>query len=610
MSISKKLFGSITTIILSLIMSFSLYYLLTLHTETMLQEKKILNNFQETIHREITVLGKFSFINFDRNATDYITTTIETDTSFESLTDIIIIKAKSKTISDALNKMSSLKDIILTKRQSLYSSIELIKENSFGLSSTYSLPQMSTVIFQNINSETSSFNTTSYKFTTDLEAMYNVLTASIVIIEEQYKIVDYEIENIKGESQRISIIIGILLTLLGLIISVLSTRKVTKNIKVLDSSTIHLNNGDLSNRYELQSSDELGRLSKTLNNFLDNLSNSIREIQSTSDYNIQIKESLMMSFNESLNSIGLINSNVGELTGFSEVLNDTVNHSETEVLDIINHIKELQELLKLEYKMVESSSNAINKILGTINEISAIVRVNQLTTNQLVELSEVGEQKILNTNKTIESINDSLENIKGMSNLIKSISARTNLLAMNAAIEAAHAGEAGKGFSVVADEIRKLAEASALNSNTITQNIKIVVENIEIASRSSSDSAKAFSDIRSEIHDVHGKSSNILNDITGLEKDGSNVKGIMMDLHELTTKINNSSNDMSESINSVNISLNSLKNISVKVHNENKNILNTMEIISKQMNTATELGNSMGETSETLDNELKKFITI
>jgi methyl-accepting chemotaxis protein len=91
--------------------------------------------------------------------------------------------------------------------------------------------------------------------------------------------------------------------------------------------------------------------------------------------------------------------------------------------------------------------------------------------------------------------------------LINGIASQTNLLAMNAAIEAAHAGEYGKGFSVVADEIRKLAEASAANSKAIKTNLAAIIAGIKNANEASARSSESFATVQREIGAVSAAST-------------------------------------------------------------------------------------------------------
>lgn len=177
---------------------------------------------------------------------------------------------------------------------------------------------------------------------------------------------------------------------------------------------------------------------------------------------------------------------------------------------------------------VENTSREMNDFSNTMNMIQNKVIDQKESIDKLVNSSHLGEEEMESSLKAIDTISTSISSMMDMASVITEIASRTNLLAMNAAIEAAHAGESGKGFAVVADEIRKLAEETSLNSKEISDKLGAIIDQIQNAAEKSDNAGKSFheiaeniiavshlfSEISDNVNSMTGNSMGILSQIT------------------------------------------------------------------------------------------------
>ncbi|MDR1031224.1 MAG: methyl-accepting chemotaxis protein [Treponema sp.] len=154
-------------------------------------------------------------------------------------------------------------------------------------------------------------------------------------------------------------------------------------------------------------------------------------------------------------------------------------------------------LEKNEQSIVQTGT-AIEEINANVHSVENITRRKTEALEKLQATLETGSQRISLLGHAISEVTTLVNNISGVVQVINGIAAQTNLLSMNAAIEAAHAGEAGKGFAVVAAEVRKLAESASVNSKSITESIKNIVTKIDEAKEASRIAEETFNNIQNE----------------------------------------------------------------------------------------------------------------
>ncbi len=291
---------------------------------------------------------------------------------------------------------------------------------------------------------------------------------------------------------------GAVLLLAG-VIAVFITRAIRRSVQKALESAEYLSRGDFTHRVKSDRNDELGRIISGIGTAVSNLSVLIRESADLARGSGELSRELAANSEESQAAIIEIQANLRSISAMAETLRSSSGHNLDSVRKIDESIQELNGLVEHQSSGIIQTTASIEEMIANIQNVSGISRQRSEGINTLLEMTRKNGVEIQNTNSTAEEISGLAKNIMDITSVINGIAAQTNLLAMNAAIEAAHAGDAGRGFAVVADEIRKLAESTGANAGQISQMLKHITERIRTVASSSHESANTFYTIEGEI---------------------------------------------------------------------------------------------------------------
>ncbi len=319
----------------------------------------------------------------------------------------------------------------------------------------------------------------------------------------------------------------------------------SKPVKLITSKVEQVANGDLSTDHiVVKNKDEIGQLSEYINQMTNNLKGMIHEISNTSLQVAATSEELSASSEEMSRSVEQVAGSIQQLAnGADDQKVKTVEADQSfstisnDIMQIAEHVESVSEMSQQTSSVAENGNEVIQK---TINQMSKIQDQSELTGSMMNALGEKSNE------------------IGKIVTLITSVSDQTNLLALNAAIEAARAGEHGKGFAVVADEVRKLAEQSREAANQVSQLIIGIQEDIKQSVNAMNDgrlsveegiqlvnhAGKSFQQIFEEVSSV----TKHINEVSTTAHEISTAADSVVELIDDTTKIAEESADYSQNI--------------------------------------------------------------
>jgi methyl-accepting chemotaxis protein len=222
----------------------------------------------------------------------------------------------------------------------------------------------------------------------------------------------------------------------------------------------------------------------------------------------------------------------------------SVGQASATATEILENLDRLNELIEDQSANVTQSSASIEEMISNIESVMKNIDQMGKAFTTLESVSGDGQNKLRTMIAVVREVAAQSNRLQEANTIIKSIAAKTNLLAMNAAIEAAHAGDKGKGFAVVADEIRKLAELSAGQSKEISADIKQIQDKINSVSGASVVAEQSFASIMEQIGILGRFESEIRNAMREQIEGSRQVLEATAQINDITVRVRNGSSDM------------------------------------------------------------------
>jgi len=404
-------------------------------------------------------------------------------------------------------------------------------------------------------------------------------------------------------------LIAVVVTAIVVFVSLFLSRAISRPIvKVANTlKDISEGEGDLTQVIVINSNDEIGDLAHYFNNTLEKIKKLVTNVKKEAKKLSDIGNDLASNMNQTAAAVHQINANIQSIKGRIVSQSASVSETHATMEQIVANINKLNANVEEQAVTITKRSAYIQALVSSVNSVTETLFKNAENVKTLSEASEVGRNGLQEVASDIQEIARESEGLMEINAVMENIASQTNLLSMNAAIEAAHAGEAGKGFAVVADEIRKLAESSSEQSKTIGNVLKKIKGSIDKITSSTENVLKRFEAIDSAVKTVALQEEHIRG---AMEEQGEGSKQLVQgtsNLTEITQRVRNGSAEMLEGSKEVIQESNALEQATHEITSG----MNEMAIGADEINVAVhhvnEISVKNSEGIETLIKEVSRF---
>ena len=544
----------------------SVYFILQAPLVQIAREREYLDNLMIATQSLQTEINRLDSSKFVTERPKFYAARVKFGEAFKYIQQITFLRKADHALADALTiveRLQKLNEENLSNVLNVYEELYKHAEELFVFPDNINLQQFyrdDLIINKNSNLVQSARFSLS-RFDSFVNILNDSLESSINVIAEQGSLIDDQIKNIQQQSLLIALlIVGFIIILIALV-ALIFANTIAKSVIAIAQGVRALAEGDLSITFSIKTKDEVGKLSQQMNDFIQSLDMALLGIKDAADRNNQVKNQLLESSERTHRTLQEMQSAVHNVEEQARLLDQRIADTRKIVTDMTGGVGQLDARLSDQIAMVEESTASITQMLATIGNMARLAERDKELADALVKISDDGKEVFSSAFERVEAITEQVDKIEEMIEIINNIASQTNLLAMNAAIEAAHAGDAGKGFAVVADEIRKLAEASQEGSKEIAESVRDIVNSIESAKAGSGETNKAFAEIEEKIKDVSRSVAEISNSLAETNEGGRQILTAMTSLRELSASINQESRNMAQNTRSIEATMEQLDQV-------------------------------------------------
>ncbi|MCG8480650.1 MAG: methyl-accepting chemotaxis protein [Spirochaetales bacterium] len=353
--------------------------------------------------------------------------------------------------------------------------------------------------------------------------------------------------------------------------------------------------GNLTQRLLVTSVDEVGAVARSFDEFVASLQQMVDDIKGATGTLGELGQDLSSNMTETAAAVNEITANIESVKRQVRTQGEQVDTTASSVEELTRNIDALNEQVSREVATIDATTQTIGAMLTGVEQMLASAGTTRTQLETLHAKIDHGNRAAAEMGSAVEQMAERSKHLQEANSFVVGIASQTNLLAMNAAIEAAHAGESGRGFSVVAEEIRKLADQAAEQSKRIAEEIRGMEHDIGVSVAVTDEARRLFGEIHGTVSQVDGVFSQLAREVQDHGEAGRTIRDALQELTDIASAVHTGASEMSRANEQILRVVAGLNEATLRMQASMDEIVTGTQEINSSVNNINEISNTNRE---------------